>query len=206
MCGFLQRISSLPLTLYHHIDVIDIDCDWLSRAWWRYIRDLLSPRPCTLIVPEVLIFILTWVQHLEQCKKDNPSRCYHIFSSTISPLLPISQAHPYTSIVMIMAKHQQSYLKFLETFPLLKIPKSSWNIIFKPTPFLYEIGHNRLKGARSQGFTSLYFSTSNPPLLDSQPWEEISISDTDSEEKLVSPSSPPSEDSFIPSSSPSNDY
>ena len=183
-------------------EVIDIGCTWLSRAWWRYIRSFLSPRPCNLTSAEFMIFILTWKQHFQQCCEDNPSRCFKVFSSTISPLLPISHDHPDISLLMVMSKHLESYLSFLQTYTHLNIPKGNWGIIFKPTHSLCMLGYTRLKVAQEQGFTSLYFSSPNPLLLEKQPYEEIVISDDDSDEEPVPPYSSPPRDT-IPPSSPS---
>lgn len=99
-----------------------------------------------------------------------------------------------------MAKHQESYLSFLQTLIHLKIPKGNWGIIFKPTPFLYELGHDRLRMAQAKGFASLYFSNPNPLLLEGQPYEEIIISDEDSDVESVPPCSSPPRDTTTPSS------
>jgi hypothetical protein len=176
--------------------VIDIDCTWLSRAWWRYLKGFLSPRPCSLIPLELLIFILIWNQHFRQCRKDEPSRCYNIFRSIIISLLPLYQEHPDITLLMVMHMHQESYLNFLGTLMFLNIPRKKLNIIYNPFPYLYELGAQKLEMARSQGFTSLYFSNPNPLLLEMQPYEEVTIIDSDNEEDTVplypsAPSCPP---------------
>jgi hypothetical protein len=170
-------------------EVLEINCTWLSRAWCRYLRDLLSPRPCNLTLTEFLVFLLTWNQHHKECNRD---RCYTIFSSTVSPLLPITQPTSYITLPMIMAKHQESYLSFLNTFHHLNIPKGDWNIVFSPNPLFYLLGNKRLEMAKNQGFISLYFATSNPLLLEEHPFEEIILSDTDNEEEALPPPSPSS--------------
>ncbi len=89
---------------------------------------------------------------------------------------------------MIIAGQRESYLNFIDTIHLLDVPKESWNIIFKPTSIIYQVGQQRLEQARKQGFSSLYFATPNPLLLEEQPFEEIVISD---DEETPPSSSPP---------------
>ena len=93
------------------------------------------------------------------------------------------------ALSMIIAEHKESYLNFIATLHHLNIPREHWNIIFNPSPLISQLGNRRLGIAKKSGFTSMYFTTPNPLLLERKPFEEIDISDTDSEEEVPLPPS-----------------
>lgn len=166
-------------------------CALLSRAWHRYLKKLHHPRTDNLTMTEFITFILSWTQHFQRCQAVNPFNCYSIFSSTVSNLLPISNLTPSTTLDMVIWRHLSTYREFLKTIHYLQIPLSKWNITFFPTVAHMDRGLRGYLLTKLYGLPSLYLSSSNPQLLQEQPFEvEITV---DTEEKEESPTpSPPS--------------
>lgn len=103
------------------------------------------------------------------------------------------------SIYMIIGKHKKSYLNFLATFHHLNVPEDDWYIILHPTPLIHDLGIQELELVKRCGFASIYFSTSDPLLLDEQPFEEITVSDSDTDENPSPPTPHPCNHNSSPS-------
>jgi hypothetical protein len=121
-----------------------------------------------------------------ECLSNNPHKCYDVFSTVVSPLLPI-QHSPSMTIPMIIELHWSSYEYFLGTLHTFNIPKEKWNIVLNPEGKHFLQGRKDVITATKNGLFSIYYyradSSCLPWLLDDPPFEEICISDSDSEDE-----------------------
>jgi hypothetical protein len=177
--------------------MVTASCKLLFRAWTRYLHKLHYPKEGNITVPEFITFILAWVQHFQGCQTPNPFRCYRVFSSAISDLLPLNNQSTTTTLNMVMWRHLSTYKSFLNTIHLLQIPLTKWGITFIPRVIHMEKGMKEYHLARINNFPSLYLSTPNPKILGEQPFEVEIIVETEEEESPTP--SPPS----TPTPSPS---